>query len=206
MIFVTTAVTQKHTFAVGEHILMTPRASTICMKHRASIHNLFSGYLKNPEATEQGWAGGWWHTGDVVRADAQGNLYFVDRRKNVIRRSGENISALEVEAALSEDPHIKLAVVCPVPDEIRGDEVMACVIADPSSAADAGAAESIVLRSLDTLVYYKVPGYVAFYHSLPLTPSEKPRRADIKTLARETLDAGNAFDLRHMKKRKREAV
>lgn len=179
----------------------------LLLRHRGDDprKGFFSGYLKNPQATEEGWAGGWWHTGDVVRQDEEGNLYFVDRRKNVIRRSGENISALEVEAVLSENPDIKLAVVCPVPDEIRGDEVMACVIASPDSTTDQAAAEAIVLRALDTLVYYKVPGHVAFYGALPLTPSEKPRRADIKSLARETLEAGGAFDLRHLKKRKKAA-
>jgi acyl-CoA synthetase (AMP-forming)/AMP-acid ligase II len=60
--------------------------------------NFFSGYYKDDAATEEGWRGGWWHTGDVVRQGEDGNLFFVDRRKNVIRRSGENIAAVEVEA------------------------------------------------------------------------------------------------------------
>ena len=58
----------------------------------------FRDYLKDAAATAEAWGGGWFHTGDVVRADADGQLYFVDRRKNVIRRSGENIAAVEVEA------------------------------------------------------------------------------------------------------------
>jgi acyl-CoA synthetase (AMP-forming)/AMP-acid ligase II len=58
----------------------------------------FAGYLKDPEATSEAWAEGWFHTGDIVRRDADGQLHFIDRRKNVIRRSGENIAAVEVEA------------------------------------------------------------------------------------------------------------
>ncbi|MEB3323661.1 MAG: hypothetical protein VKI81_12635, partial [Synechococcaceae cyanobacterium] len=129
-------------------------------------------------------------------------LYFVDRRKNVIRRSGENISALEVEAALSEDPAVAMVVVCPVPDEIRGDEVMACVIPAAGIDADAGTAEKLVLRALDGLAYYKVPGWVSFHEALPLTPSEKPRRAEIKALAVAALQDGTCHDLRRLKKRR----
>ena len=164
----------------------------------------FSGYLKNPAATAEAWENGWFHTGDVVRRQQDGTLCFVDRRKNVIRRSGENISALEVEAALSEIPDIAMAVVCPVPDEVRGDEVMACIIATPGAATDAAAAEAIVTRALETLVYFKVPGYIGFYDELPLTPSEKPKRAEIKALAAQSLQQGELHDTRHLKKRRRE--
>ena len=177
----------------------------LLVRHRGENprRGFFSGYLKNPEATAEAWADGWLHTGDVVRQAADRSMYFVDRRKNVIRRSGENISALEVEAALAEDPAIAMAVVCPVPDEVRGDEVMACVIAAPGSDGDLAAAEQIARRALDTLVYFKIPGYVGFFTELPLTPSEKPKRAEIKALARARLDAGDCHDVRHLKKRGR---
>ena len=176
----------------------------LLVRHRGEDpqRGFFRGYLKNPEATAEAWAGGWFHTGDVVRQDADGAMYFVDRRKNVIRRSGENISALEVEAALSEDPAVAMVVVCPVPDEIRGDEVMACVIPAAGASADAGTAEQIVARALDGLAYYKVPGWVSFHEALPLTPSEKPRRAEIKALAVAALQGGNCHDLRRLKKRR----
>ncbi len=161
----------------------------------------FSGYLKNPQATAEAWSGGWFHTGDVVRRNPDGTLCFVDRRKNVIRRSGENISALEVEAALSEDPNIAMAIACPVPDEVRGDEVMACVIPAPGVAASEATARAIVERALRSLVYFKVPGYIGFYEVLPLTPSEKPKRAEIKALAVKSLERGECHDMRPLKKR-----
>ena len=63
-------------------------------------HGFFSGYFKNEEATEEAWRGGWFHTGDTVRQDEGGMLYFIDRTKNIIRRSGENIAAAEIEATL----------------------------------------------------------------------------------------------------------
>jgi acyl-CoA synthetase (AMP-forming)/AMP-acid ligase II len=161
----------------------------------------FSAYLKNPEATAEAWEDGWFHTGDVVRLNRDGTLCFVDRRKNVIRRSGENISALEVEAALSETQGVAMAVVCPVPDEVRGDEVMACIIPSPGAATDLAAAEAIVSRALESLAYFKVPGYIGFYQELPLTPSEKPKRAEIKSLAARSLQEGKLHDTRHLKKR-----
>jgi len=161
----------------------------------------FSGYLKNTAATDEAWAGGWFHTGDVVRQDADGAMYFVDRRKNVIRRSGENISALEVEAVLSEDPAVAMVVVCPVPDDIRGDEVMACIIPAASAQQNQQGAEQIAQRALQTLVYFKIPGYIAFTEQLPLTASEKPKRAEIKALAVAMLESGQCHDVRHLKKR-----
>ena len=88
----------------------------------------FSEYLKDPKATAEAWQGGWFHTGDLVRADADGRLYFVDRRKNVIRRSGENISAVEVESVLAQHPRVAAVAVAPTPDALRGDEVLACVV------------------------------------------------------------------------------
>jgi acyl-coenzyme A synthetase/AMP-(fatty) acid ligase len=88
----------------------------------------FSGYYKDVKATEQGWAGGWWHTGDVVRQGVDGSLFFVDRQKNVIRRSGENIAAVEVEAALLRHQAVLNSAVTAVPDEMRGDEVFAFVV------------------------------------------------------------------------------
>jgi acyl-CoA synthetase (AMP-forming)/AMP-acid ligase II len=177
----------------------------LLLRHRGDTprRGFFSGYLKNAEATDEAWEGGWFHTGDVVRRDEQGAMYFVDRRKNVIRRSGENISALEVEAALVEDPAIAMVVVCPVPDDIRGDEVMACVIAGAGVDKTRQTAEDIAQRALGALAYYKIPGYIAFTDSLPLTPSEKPKRAEIKALASAMLQAGECYDVRHLKQRQR---
>ncbi|NIB40442.1 ATP-dependent acyl-CoA ligase [Pseudomaricurvus alkylphenolicus] len=161
----------------------------------------FVEYLKNPEATAETWAGDWLHTGDVVRFGEDGQLHFVDRRKNVIRRSGENISALEVEAALSTHPAIDQVAVAPVPDEIRGDEVTACIVLADGFAADENTARDIYDHCFEALVYFKTPGYIAFVDALPLTPSQKPQRGELKTLCRELVQAQNCLDLRDWKKR-----
>jgi acyl-CoA synthetase (AMP-forming)/AMP-acid ligase II len=163
----------------------------------------FSGYLKDDAATEEAWQGGWFHTGDMVRSDDEGRLCFVDRKKNVIRRSGENISAVEVESVLNQHPAVKTAAVAAAPDPVRGDEVLACVITrEPVTASDREAlAASIVEHALAQLAYYKAPGYVAFVDEVPLTPSQKIQRGLLRELARSLPGQACCVDTRAMKKR-----
>ncbi|MCW5660387.1 MAG: AMP-binding protein [Burkholderiaceae bacterium] len=164
----------------------------------------FAGYLKDQAATDEAWAGGWFHTGDIVRRGAEGQLHFIDRRKNVIRRSGENISAVEVESVLLQHPRVKAAAVAPVPDAMRGDEVLACIVGDGIAAdADArrAAAADIVDWCLARLAYYKAPGYVAFVDALPLTASQKVQRGELRVLAAAVVGQPHCIDTTAMKKR-----
>jgi len=167
-------------------------------------YGFFAGYLKDEEATAQAWEDGWFHTGDIVRREADGALRFVDRKKNVIRRSGENISAVEVESVLMQHPLVKAVAVAAVPDPVRGDEVLACVVPDKWPATDAQMAEaarSIVQWSLEQLAYYKAPGYVAFVDSLPLTTTNKIQRGEMKALAPTLPGTARCVDTCAMKKR-----
>ena len=165
--------------------------------------HFFSGYLKDEAATAEAWAGGWFHTGDMVRRDAQGNLCFVDRKKNVIRRSGENISAVEVESVLNQHPAVKTSAVAATPDAVRGDEVLACIVARASVPPDqlASVADSIVRHALEQLAYYKAPGYVAFVDELPLTASQKIQRGQLREMAQQLPSQACCIDTRAMKKR-----
>jgi acyl-CoA synthetase (AMP-forming)/AMP-acid ligase II len=163
----------------------------------------FSGYLKDPEATREAWQGGWFHTGDIVRRGDAGQLHFVDRKKNVIRRSGENIAAVEVESVLVQHPAVKSVAVAAVPDALRGDEVLACIVGHTRPApeqADALARE-IVAWSLTQLAYYKVPGYVAFVDELPLTATNKIQRAELKKRAHTLPGTPGCVNTGAMKKR-----
>jgi len=158
----------------------------------------FREYYKDPEATETAWKDDWFHTGDVVRLEANGFLFFVDRRKNVIRRSGENIAAVEVESVLMRHPEVTAAGVAPVPDPLRGDEVFACLtVSEPAPQK----AEEIARWALDNMAYYKVPGYIAFVDSLPLTSTQKIQRAELKALALHHLEKSSTINLVHLKKR-----
>jgi acyl-CoA synthetase (AMP-forming)/AMP-acid ligase II len=160
----------------------------------------FSGYFADEEATREAWKGGWFHTGDIVREGDDGSLFFVDRRKNVIRRSGENIAAVEVEATLLGHPKVVNCAVTAVPDELRGDEVFAFIV--PAKPCGAGDARALVDYCLERLSYFKAPGYVAFVDELPLTASQKISRGAVKTAARDCVARSACFDLRDAKKRR----
>lgn len=159
----------------------------------------FSGYLKDAQATEEAWSGGWFHTGDVVRTDEDGNFYFVDRRKNVIRRSGENIAAIEVESVMMRHEDVAGCAVAPVLDDIRGEEVAALIVAKRQP--DATLAASIFAHAMQHLAYYKAPAYVAFAEEMPLTASEKIKRGEVKELLRGAVASGACYDFRSLKKR-----
>lgn len=154
----------------------------------------FSGYLKDEQATDEVWAGGWFHTGDEVKVDENGYFYFVDRRKNIIRRSGENIACIEVESILFRHKDVVNCAVAPVPDEIRGEEVMALVIA-AKSADQQQLAQELFDLCLDHLVYYKAPGYVGFVDQIPLTASEKVQRGEVKKITKTMVASGECLDL-----------
>ena len=166
-------------------------------------YGFFRDYLKDEAATADVWRDGWFHTGDVVRADADGDLHFVDRKKNVIRRSGENIAALEVEEVLKQHAHVDAAAVAPVQDPIRGEEVFACVTLATKADAAARAEIAVALQAwcLQRLAYYKAPGYIAFVEALPLTSTNKVQRGELKALAQRLEAVGECHDLRQGKRR-----
>ncbi len=161
----------------------------------------FSGYLKDDEATAAGWADGWWHSGDVARRGPDGSYFFVDRKKNVIRRSGENISALEVETVLLRHPAIAHVGITSVADELRGEEVIACVVAAPGAKPDAQTAQAIVDWSLARMAYYKAPGWVAFVDALPVTATQKVQRGELRDAAARSIGTATCFDVRAGKRR-----
>jgi acyl-CoA synthetase (AMP-forming)/AMP-acid ligase II len=164
-------------------------------------YGFFTEYLKDREATDAAWAGGWFHTGDVIRRDAEGFCYFVDRRKNVIRRSGENIAAIEVEAVLLRHPGVAGVAVAAVPDAMRGEEVLACVIPSGKVADAEAFARDLVAWCAERLAYYKAPGFVALVDKLPVTSTNKVQRGVLKTLAATLLDDPATVDVRALKKR-----
>jgi crotonobetaine/carnitine-CoA ligase len=151
---------------------------------------LFDGYLNQPEATEAAMRGGWYHSGDIVRADAGGFFYFVGRRKDVVRRSGENIACAEVEAVLRTHPKVRDAAVIPVPDEIRGEEVKAYVLLLEGCTIEDLSPAEIIAHCASQLAAFKIPRYVAYQTSdFPRTPSMRVRKEVLKTVPDLTADA-----------------
>jgi crotonobetaine/carnitine-CoA ligase len=172
------------------------------VRHSAATprRGCFSGYLKDDVATETAWRGGWFHTGDVVWRGTDGMLHFVDRKKNIIRRSGENIAAAEVEALLLTHPDVQQAAVMAVKDEVREEEVLACVVLKRSLPAEA-AADSIFRHCYERLAYFKAPGWIHIVDSLPTTGTQKIQKHTIYPGGVDPRTVAGIFDLRHRKKR-----
>ena len=173
----------------------------LLVRHAGSNPRLgfFREYLKDAQATAEAWEGGWFHTGDIVRRSEDGSLHFVDRKKNVIRRSGENISAAEVEATLQLHPAVRAVAVAGAADPLRGEEVVACVVTD--DAPGKSLAAEIAQWCRERLAYYKAPGYIVFVDSLPVTATQKLQRGEVKALAQRLVAEGAAIDLRALKRR-----
>jgi carnitine-CoA ligase len=145
---------------------------------------IMSGYYRMPEATVEATADLWFHTGDRGRLDADGFLYFSDRKKEAIRRRGENISAYEVETVLCHHPDVVEAAAVPVPSELGEDEVMAYVVAAPGTEIDHAA---LIAHCVENMAYYMVPRYLDVIDELPKTPSAKIEKYKLMISARERL-------------------
>jgi crotonobetaine/carnitine-CoA ligase len=161
----------------------------------------FSGYFKEEAATEEAWRGGWFHTGDMVRQAPDGMLYFVDRRKNIVRRSGENISAAEVEEAIITHPSVNTCAVLPIEDELREEEVMACVVLSEGVTADRAAAAAIFSHCQGQLAYYKTPGWIVFRERLPTTTTTKIQKGLIFAAHEDPKSCALSYDFRGEKRR-----
>ena len=127
----------------------------------------FSGYLNNPAATAEAWRNGWFHTGDLVRRDHDGNFFFVDRLKDAVRRRGENISSLEVESEIIGYPPIIEVAVVGVASEHGEEEILAAVAGERIEPLEL--TEYLVTR----VPHYMVPRYIRVVDSLPKTPTNK---------------------------------
>ena len=134
------------------------------------------GYLKDPEETEKVWRNGWFHTGDYCKRDDGGYFYFVDRKKDMIRRSGENISASEVEGVVALHPGVKEVAAIAVPDDKRIEEVKIYVVKKDKQLKP----EEIIKWCEERMAYFKIPRYVEFRNELPKTSTAKVQKAVLK--------------------------
>jgi crotonobetaine/carnitine-CoA ligase len=132
---------------------------------------MMDGYLGRPDP----FVDGWFPTGDLARLDDQGRVYLEGRLKDMIRRSGENIAAREVEDVLLAHPAVRVAAVVGVPDEIRGEEVKAYVVA-PGASSD-----ELTAWCAERLAAFKVPRFWEFRDDLPLTASHRVEKAKLRS-------------------------
>jgi len=152
--------------AVGEMLVRTDRP-----------WGMNSGYYKNPSATAAAWRNGWFHTGDAFRKDAEGYYYFVDRKKDAIRRRGENISSFEVEADVLAHPAVREVAAIGVPNEMSEEDVLVVVapvdghLIDPAALLD-------FLRP--RMAHFMIPRYVRVMPELPKTATSKVMKHELR--------------------------
>ena len=175
---------------VVRHSEKTPRAGA------------FSGYLNKEKETEEAWKSGWFHTGDTVTMDETGMLYFVDRAKNIIRRAGENIAAAEVENCLFEIEFVSKIACIAVKDDIREEEVMACVVLEEGKKKSKEVAEILFNQAIEKMAYFKAPGYILFMDDLPVTGTQKVVKHKIFEPEIDPRNLTGVFNFTHLKKRK----
>lgn len=153
---------------------------------------VMKGYFKNSEATAQALRGGWLYTGDLGYLDEEGFLYFLDRKKDVVRRGDENISSEEVERVLNSHPLIAESAVVGVPDPIRQEEVKAYIVLKPPATPGSLSPEELWAFCEEHLAPFKVPRFLEYRDELPKTPSSKIQKS---LLRKESMPArAGVFD------------
>ncbi|WP_396954169.1 AMP-binding enzyme [Neobacillus niacini] len=130
-----------------------------------------------PEATVKAWKNLWYHTGDRGRIDEDGYLYFLDRKKDTIRRRGENISSYEVERIINKHPKVLDSAAVGVPSEITEEEVLAVVIVKDGEDLKP---EELLDFCQSRMAYFAVPRYVRFVSEFPRTPSQRIQKYKLR--------------------------
>jgi len=151
---------------------------------------MMDGYFGDPEATARVLRDGWFRTGDLGRMDSSGRVYYAGRLKDMIRRSGENVAAREVEDVLLTHPAVRLAAVVAVPDDLRGEEIKAYyVIADGTGAGAGAGPGELAGYCRERLAAFKVPRYWQAATDLPRTDSERVIKERLASLPGPVFDA-----------------
>jgi carnitine-CoA ligase len=138
---------------------------------------MFLGYLNKSEKTVESWRNLWFHTGDFVTRDPDGYYYFIDRKKDVIRRRGENLAPYDVETALNRHPAVFESVVVGVPSALGEEDVKAFVQLRPSVSVDA---RELFEFCAEHLPFFMVPQYIEFIEEIPKTANQKAQRYLLK--------------------------
>ncbi|MGH7290492.1 MAG: class I adenylate-forming enzyme family protein, partial [Myxococcota bacterium] len=131
---------------------------------------IMQGYFRNPEATRDAFHDEWFKTGDLIRRDADGYYFFVSRKKDIIRRRGENIAGAELARVIGEHPAVDECAAIAVPSELGEDEILAAIVTREGQQLTA---EEVADWCRARLAAHKVPRFVAFLSELPHTPTHK---------------------------------
>ena len=136
-----------------------------------------TGYYNKPEATLELFKNGWIHTGDLGRMDEDGYFFFVDRKKQAIRRRGENISSFEVESVVSSHEAVLESAVVGVPSDLGEEEVKAVVVLKEGQSVTE---EELIRWCEPRMAYFAIPRYIAIRDAMPKTPSERVEKFKLK--------------------------
>ncbi len=153
---------------------------------------IMQGYFHDPVQTREAFMDGWFKTGDIVRRDADGYFFFVSRKKDIIRRRGENIAGAELDRVIDAHPAVHESAAVPVAAELGEDEILVAVVLKPGAHLTA---REIAEWCRERLAPQKVPRYVLFVDDLPHTPTHKVAKALLKndaTLKERAVDLQKA--------------
>ena len=131
---------------------------------------VMQGYFRDPEQTRDSFEEEWFKTGDLMKRDEEGYFYFVTRKKDIIRRRGENIAGLEIDRTIGEHPEVVEVAAIPVPAELGDEEILVAVVKKAGSTLTEVAIADWCRQRLAAM---KVPRYVIFVEALPHTPTHK---------------------------------
>lgn len=134
---------------------------------------LYTGYWNKPDETAEAMRDGWHHTGDLARLDDEGRLIFVDRKKDAVRRRGENVSSVQLEAAIVAHPKIAEAAIVAVPSEMTEDDIKVCIVLQ---SGETTSPEELFEFFSEKLPYFAVPRYVEVVDSLPKTATMRVQK------------------------------
>lgn len=146
-----------------DQVVSDGEVGEICLRPRRSFA-MFDGYWRDPESTLRAFSGLWYHTGDFARRRSSGQLSFVDRKKDAMRRRGENVSSIEVEMAISLHPAVAAVAVHAVPSPSTEDDIKACLVLHHGASLEP---EALFAYLKDRLPYYAMPRYVELVDELP---------------------------------------
>ena len=143
--------------------------------------NYMTEYWNKPEATEEAFQGGWYHTGDAGYLDEEGYLFLVDRVKDMIVSGGENVYSAEVESAISTHPVVGQVAVIGVPHDVWGEQVHAIVVPKEGAEVDENTPASIISHARESIAGYKVPKSIEFRaEPLPLSGAMKVLKRELR--------------------------
>jgi crotonobetaine/carnitine-CoA ligase len=140
---------------------------------------MMTEYYNMPDKTLEVYGNLWFHSGDYAKKDADGYFYFVDRKKDAIRRRGENISSFEVEKVINTYPKVLESAVFAVPSELGEDEVKANVVLKPGEDLPP---EDLIQHCNERMAYFAVPRYLEFVEELPKTPTNRIEKYRLREL------------------------